>query len=127
TSHEWELCQIGAMRHGMAVIGIDPYYPAEQINEILAELKPAGLVVGDEALWSQVSVEVRSALRAAIIIRASGADLPAGVVPLPDPSHSIAPAPELEAPRPVRPEDAAIVVFSSGTTGTPKAIAYTHE
>jgi long-chain acyl-CoA synthetase len=127
TSQQWELCQIGAMRLGMAVIGIDPYYPAEQVNEILAELRPAALVVGDEDLWKRVSPEVRSTLRAAIMIAIPSDGAPLGVVALPNaPQDSGDPSAPDTTSR-ARKDDVAVVVFSSGTTGIPKSIAYTHE
>src|SRR5688572_5870116 len=50
TSQDWEICQMAAFQIGVTVIGIDPYYPAQQTNRIIAELNPAVLVVGEVGL-----------------------------------------------------------------------------
>ena len=124
TSQDWEICQIAALQLGVTVIGIDPYYPAAQINRIVSELKTAALVVGDDSLLQRVDSAVRAQLRFVVMIDESAEK--DGVVGLAALKNRDKKALTTRSAAPIRGEDPAIIVFSSGTTGTPKPIVYTH-
>lgn len=123
-SQDWEICQIAALQLGVTVIGIDPYYPAEQVNRIISELKPAALVAGDPSLLQRVDPAVRAQLRFVLMISDPAAN--GDVVSLATLKNSDNKVLATRPATPVRGDDPAIIVFSSGTTGMPKPIVYTH-
>jgi long-chain acyl-CoA synthetase len=124
TSQDWEICQIAALQLGATVIGIDPYYPAEQVNRIISELKPVALVAGNQSLLERVLPEVRAQLRLVLMIGDSAAG--DGIVSLASLKNSSKPALASTSAAPIRGDDPAMIFFSSGTTGTPKPVVYTH-
>jgi long-chain acyl-CoA synthetase len=124
TSQDWEACQIAALQLGATVIGIDPYYPAEQVNRIISELKPTALVAGNHSLLERVVPAVRAQLRMVLMIDDSAADN--GVVSLATLKNSDEKAHARRPAAPIRGDDPAMIFFSSGTTGTPKPVVYTH-
>lgn len=109
TSVEWERAQLAALRLGAVVIGVDPNYPDATLAHVLDATAPEALFVDDDAALARLPVAARARLR---LVRrlgdASGPD--AAALPDDGPDEG----------------DAAIVTFSSGTTGAPKPIAYTH-
>jgi len=124
TSQDWEICQIAALQLGVTVIGIDPYYPAQQVNRIISELKPAAMVTGNHSLLQRVDPAVRAALRFVVMIGdPAGKD---GVVGLATLKNCEKKTLSTKQAAPIRGDDPAIIIFSSGTTGFPKPIVYTH-
>jgi len=125
TSQDWEIFQIAAMKIGAAVIGIDPYYPAEQVNLILSDLTPAALIVGDSTLLAQIEPVARGRMRFIVMLAAASEDN-GSVLSLASLKTSAGYAHASTAGGPPSSSDPAVIVFSSGTTGTPKPIVYTH-
>jgi long-chain acyl-CoA synthetase len=109
TSVEWERAQAAALRLGAVVIGIDPNYPDDTLAHVLDTTAPEVLFVDDEATRVRVPAATVSRLRLTRPLRDGG-----------EPTGSALAA---ESPAP---EDDAIVTLSSGTTGAPKPIVYTH-
>jgi long-chain acyl-CoA synthetase len=109
TSVEWERAQMAALRLGAVVIGIDPNYPDDTLALVLDATAPEILFVDDATTAARVPPAARARLRRTLGLREdsySGTDaLPTAI-----------PAAENDA----------IVTFSSGTTGVPKPIVYTH-
>lgn len=121
TSQDWEICQIAALQLGATVIGIDPYYPAAQVNRIISELQPEALAVGDASLLQRIDPAVRAQLRFVLMMGAHVAG--DGVISL----ESLQDSGNMTlTTQTVRGDDPAIIVFSSGTTGFPSPIVYTH-
>ena len=118
TSQDWEVCQMAALQLGAAVIGIDPYYPAEQVNRIIAELDPLVVAVGDPALLLRVDSALQSQRRMVLMSGEAPANGLLGLDELKKRGAKGRAASESAAP--VRGEDPALIIFSSGTTGVPK-------
>jgi long-chain acyl-CoA synthetase len=108
TSVEWEQAQAAALRLGAVVIGIDPNYPVDTLAHVLDTTAPEVLIVDDDRAVARLPDSARARLR---VVRRLREEMDAeGVLPVDGPAE----------------DAAAIVTFSSGTTGTPKPIVYTH-
>jgi long-chain acyl-CoA synthetase len=119
TSIEWEVAQLGALAAGACVAGIDPYYPDAVLASVLESVVPSVIVAESADAFSRIPPAVRDSARLLVALRGEGADR---VVTLARLTAEVHPAP---AYRP-RGDDLAIITFSSGTTGSPRPIAYTH-
>ena len=117
TSLEWDACQLAALSLGACVVGIDPHYPAELADALVTELAPTVLVAGDPDLAARIGPETRRRLRAAVLLEGT---TPGGVTYGALAERPAAPMSACE------PGDPALVAFSSGTSGRPKAVTYTH-
>ncbi len=123
TCVEWEYAQMGALRLGAVVVGIDPNYADDTLRRVFEALRLAVVVVADSAMRARVPSDVLTSAKFVVTF--------AGAVPGDARTLSIddalaaesGPLSTLPAPEGT---DLAIVVFSSGTTGLPRPIAYTH-
>jgi len=127
-SVRWEACQMAALANAAAVVGLDVHHTDATLKRLIECTRVSHLFVGDTSTAERVT-----SLR---LIPSPELWILAGPVPRTGgPSgawyvdHVLeeAPMPGLNAAAdgPV-PDDMAIVVFSSGTTGNPKPIGYTH-
>ncbi|HEX5682764.1 MAG TPA: AMP-binding protein [Ideonella sp.] len=117
-SYTWETLQMAAWKCGASVAGFDLHYPTPLLSRLVA----------------QSGVQVLFVQSAAF---ADALPLPTGVqvVALEGPVHAgvstltawLQAGAEASASSLVRPEDEAMVIFSSGTTGDPKPTTYRHE
>jgi long-chain acyl-CoA synthetase len=124
TSLNWEYAQIGSLAASALVAGIDPGYPPDQLDEVIKFLGPSVLFVQDRAMLEKISKGVRD--RIGLIVFFDG--VPHDVAERS--MHTLLTADieiEFEVDAGPSPCDAAVMVFSSGTTGSPKAIVYSHE
>nr|WP_280498748.1 non-ribosomal peptide synthetase [Nocardia cyriacigeorgica] len=96
------------VRSGAAYVPIDPDHPAERIAQVVAGAAPL------------------------LVVRAGGARLPELAVPVLDYAtldlSEVDDAPVTDADRrhPLRPDNAAYVLFTSGSTGRPKGVSISH-
>ncbi len=94
---------VGTLRAGAAYVPIDPEYPAERIELILAEAKPTAMVA---------AADMPSISTDCVVASVPGA---------------------VEHPVPAKPEwrpelgDPAYVIFTSGSTGVPRGVEVTHQ
>ncbi|MFM0340186.1 non-ribosomal peptide synthetase [Paraburkholderia fungorum] len=107
---------IAVLKAGAAYLPLDPDYPAERLQFMLADAKPKAVITLD-ALPAQLSFTpavARIALDTTMI-----ADAQAGA-----PSHN----PDDTTRRvPLVPDNAAYVIYTSGSTGTPKGVVVSHQ
>jgi len=126
TSVRWEIAQMALLTHGAVVVGIDPNYPDDQLSEVLTEISLTALFVHDAATLTRIGDELLGALDWICCLygsceRDNGRGLSFEEMVKQQGSYQISPSKTC-----ARPEDAAIIVFSSGTTGRPKPIQYSH-
>jgi len=124
-SLEWELVHHAALALGAVVVGIDAHDLPARIAILAEQADVAGFVTSDARTLASVRPE-RLARVGFVLDLGSGAEMPAGVRRF-DWAGFNALAQSARIP-PVRPtaDDLATIVFTSGTTGDPRGIAYTH-
>ncbi len=118
TSVAWEEVQMAALAAGAVVVGLDPNHADATLNAAAAQARLHAVVADDAATLARLEPEVRDPLGLALEIAADG---PRGLDAFLR-RHATQPAVLPVA----RPDDGALVTFSSGTTGVPRAIPYTH-
>ena len=117
----WERVQMAALGLGAVVAGVDPRSADAQLQHIARRVAPALIVVGQASDLARLPAEVTGLARLCLSLSDAGpaclslADL-----------MTAAPAGSAEAWPLARSDDPALIVFTSGTTGEPRAIAYTH-
>ncbi len=110
---EWLYCDIGIQAAGAVTVPIYPSTPA-RLAQVIAEDAGARVALVEDELADRLRVER--------LVRI-GADLPEWVATAPD-AELMA---EVQArAAAIRPEDLATLVYTSGTTGTPKGVMLAH-
>ena len=125
TSLDWELAQMSALYAGASVVGIDPNYPDALLTRLLADSGAHALIAQNAATLARLDGADLGNLKLVATIEDEPHARPAPVRSL----HDLAQREGNAAPPPSRARagDEALIVYSSGTTGTPKAIAYRHD
>lgn len=125
TSIDWERAQMAALQAGATVIGIDVNYPDATLAEVVEATAPTAVFVDDARTLARMPASITASIRLAVAFDA-GADGQRGDITTLAELIARAPSGEPARSESPSPDDPAIVVFSSGTTGTPKPIVYTH-
>ncbi|HEV8673091.1 MAG TPA: benzoate-CoA ligase family protein [Methylomirabilota bacterium] len=119
-SPEFAYVFLGAMKAGMVPVPLSTLATAGEVEYALADSRAVALVAHAD-LYARVEPGCRAApmLRHRLVV----GDAPAGTLPF-DPAHA-AEAPSFD-PAPTHRDDMAYWLYSSGTTGRPKAIVHLH-
>ena len=126
TCIEWEYMQWGTLRIGAVAVGLDANYHDDTLHALTRTLQLAALGVKDDSTLRRVPAEVRRNLKLVALFEGP-ADAATPSLALPRVvSSGYGPHDEPRALRPPQSDDAAIMVFTSGTTGDPKPITYSH-
>lgn len=124
TSLNWEYAQMGALAIAAAVAGVDLNYPPDQLAHVFKCINPTVLFVQNHAALSKIPAKWLEPIQLIILFE----DNPKAEREI-SMTHLLAADKTIKHQgqhTPPEPHDMAIIVFSSGSTGMPKAIHYSH-
>ncbi|WP_433727877.1 amino acid adenylation domain-containing protein [Nocardia sp. CA-129566] len=99
TSVEFIVASLAVMKSGAAYLPIDPGYPADRIDYLLADARP---------------------VRSLAVAELAAAEAAAAELPVTDPA-------DVHRLSPLRPSNTAYVIYTSGSTGKPKGVPVPHD
>lgn len=117
---EWDFVQLGTLAAGGVAVGLDPYALDEHIREIGRRCEFAVLLLAHPSLLDRMGDEVRRRLRFVVCFAAAERT---DVVSLAALLAASAPG---EGWNQAQPDAPATIIFTSGTTGEPRGIEYSH-
>ncbi len=124
TCREWQVAEIGALLSGAVVVGIDVHAAPEQAAWLLAHSKASALIVDDAETLRKLSADLTEPLKFSSTF--FGSDTSGRACSWQDCMTASLGKPSQPVEEPDA-ADAAVIIYTSGTTSKPKAIEYSHE
>lgn len=125
TSVDWETTQMAAFRCGAVVVGLDPYYPDTLLNELVEALRLDALVVQDATTLERIVDSARRGLHLICTVDGPATSEVTGLASLRQ-LRTEEGADRATAASLANADEPAVITFSSGSTGRPQPILYTH-
>ncbi len=125
-SLHWELLHHAVMALGASVVGLDAHDLPARLASMAAQSGVQAFAVADPALLDGLAPAQRQALRLVVDLGPADAAWPADLPRRPVAALLAAGTGDRPEPPPASADDEATVIFTSGTTGAPKGIAYSH-
>ena len=124
SSKEWDYAQIGILAAGGVAIGLDPHAIDEHTQAIAQQCGLVGVVLGSPAFLDKLGNVVRERLRFIIFI--DPGDDPIAIRLSTLMTETTFDEPWNVSWNSAKPDAAATIIFTSGTTGEPKGVEYSH-
>lgn len=119
TSQIWEYVQLASLMSGCVVVGIDPADTEENINFVIKKAGLSSIFVQSSNRLKKIDSDLKQKMKCVIAVEDDPV-LPNGYKLNKNKTATINPATLPKA------NDPATIIFTSGTTGLPKGILYTH-
>jgi long-chain acyl-CoA synthetase len=124
TCREWQVAELAAALIGASIVGIDVHAAPGQASWMLEHVGASALVVDRQQTLSRLQIDLPQRLKFVLEFEPAGSQSSRQTVSW---HEAIAQSePPVKADWVLSADAAATVLFTSGTTGQPKAIEYTH-
>ena len=126
-SLEWELLHHAALAMGVVVVGLDAHDLPERLNTMAEQADVTAFAVSDTRVLSRVRAERLVGCRFLLALGSPLGAMPNSQRWLSLDAFEAMSSACVARPAAPSPDDFATIIFTSGTTGAPKGIAYRHD